>query len=49
MSQTIRSLLLAAGFGLLALSAQAQEFKVGVVDTERILRESAPAKTATVR
>ena len=49
MSQTIRSLLLAAGFGLLALSAQAQEFKVGVVDTKRILRESAPAKTATVR
>ena len=49
MSQTIRSIVLAAGVALLALSAQAQEFKVGVVDTERILRESAPAKTATTR
>lgn len=49
MSQTIRSIVLAAGVALFALSAQAQEFKVGVVDTERILRESAPAKTATTR
>ncbi len=49
MSQAIRSIVLAAGVALFALSAQAQEFKVGVVDTERILRESAPAKTATTR
>ena len=47
MSQAFRSIVLAAGVALFALSAQAQEFKVGVVDTERILRESAPAKTAT--
>ena len=49
MSQAIRSIVLAAGVALFALSAQAQEFKVGVVDTARILRESAPAKTATTR
>ena len=49
MSQAFRSIVLAAGVALFALSAQAQEFKVGVVDTERILRESAPAKTATTR
>ena len=34
------SMLLSAGM------AQASDFKVGVVDTERILRESAPAMTA---
>ena len=37
--------------GMLALllgggSAQAEDFKVGVVDTERVLRESVPAMNA---
>lgn len=45
----IRHYLLAGMLTLMSLSAWAGDFKVGVVDTERILRESAPAIKAEKR
>ncbi|MDP2143835.1 MAG: OmpH family outer membrane protein [Gallionella sp.] len=39
----------ALAFGLCAGLAQAADFRVGVVDTERVLRESAPALKAEKR
>lgn len=44
MKSKIQALLFAIGFA--AGLAQAGDFKVGVVDTERVLRESAPAMLA---
>ena len=40
--------LLVLGTGM-AASAQAQEFKIGYVNSERVLREAAPAKAALAR
>ena len=40
------AMLLGASLGLVPGLAQASDFKVGVVDTERVLRESAPALKA---
>jgi len=45
----IRSLLMAAGAALVTLSAQAQELKIGYVNSERVLRESNPAKAAQAK
>ena len=42
-------LLMASGCMLLILDATAQETKIGYVSTERILRESEPAKAAEAR
>lgn len=44
-----RTLLAALVIAPLAQSAQAQESKIGFVNTERIFREAAPAKTAQVK
>lgn len=41
-----RSLAIAAVVGLLAGAAAAQELKIGYVNSERVLREAAPAKAA---
>ncbi len=35
--------------GMATLSAQAQEFRVGFVNTDRIIREAAPAKAASAK
>ena len=48
MSSLLR-LLIAAGCMLMLLDASAQETKIGYVSTERILRESEPAKAAEAR
>ena len=48
MKQLLRQWLLVLA-GLLAFSAQAQEFRVGFVNTDRIFREANTAKTAQVK
>lgn len=45
----MKSLLAAALLTLAAVGASAQEYKIGYVDSERVLRESAPAKAASAR
>lgn len=50
LSWRFMNLLLLAGLSLVALPAvQAQEMRIGVVNVERVFREAAPAKAATVR
>jgi len=53
MKHSSRSLLRAAGIaaasGLLALSALAQDFRIGFVNTDRIFREATIAKAAQVK
>jgi len=44
-----KPLLAAAGFALAALSVQAQELKIGYVNSDIVLREAVPAKQAMQR
>jgi outer membrane protein len=44
-----RRLLLAAGLGLLAFAATAQDFRIGFVNTDRIFREANLAKAAQTK
>ncbi len=46
MNTFARRLALSAAFLLAGLSAQAQEFKIGIVNLDRIVREAAPARAA---
>jgi len=46
---SLMHLLIASGCMLVVLNASAQEAKIGYVSTERILRESEPAKAAEAR
>lgn len=46
---SLMHLLIASGCMLVLLNASAQETKIGYVSTERILRESEPAKAAEAR
>ena len=41
--------LLLAGVSMIAVSAQAQELKIGYVNSERVLREAEPAKRAQAK
>ncbi len=45
-SALLKSMLAAAGLALAAATVQAQELKVGYVDSNKVLRDSAPAKAA---
>ncbi len=47
--KALRQLLLAGAALMLACGVQAQELKVGVVNVDRVLRDSAPAKVAQTR
>jgi len=47
--KAFRQLLLAGAALVLACGVQAQELKVGVVNVDRVLRDSAPAKVAQTR
>jgi outer membrane protein len=49
--QIVRFLVLAASVGLIAEanSSRAEDYRIGVINTERILREAAPAKDAAKR
>jgi outer membrane protein len=49
MNQALKSFAVAAGLVLATLSVQAQELKIGYVNSERVLREAAPAKAAQAR
>ena len=49
MTLNLRSFALGSFLALLCLSAQAQEFKVGIVNLDRIFRESNTAKAAQVK
>jgi outer membrane protein len=44
-----RSVITAVAFGAAVVSAAAQDFKIGVVNTDRILRESNPAKASQTK
>ncbi len=46
-SKLAAGLMVLGAAGAIALPAQAQDFKLGYVSSERILRDSAPAKAAT--
>ncbi len=46
---SLKSLALAAAVLTVGLTAQAQELKIGYVNSERVLREAAPAKAALAR
>lgn len=43
---SLKSFLIASGLAIAALAAPAQELKIGYVNSDRVLREAAPAKTA---
>jgi outer membrane protein len=45
----LKSLLVAAGLAGAALMAHAQELKIGYVNSDRVLREAAPAKAAQAK
>ncbi|MEZ5705367.1 MAG: OmpH family outer membrane protein [Burkholderiaceae bacterium] len=45
----VRHLVVASVLGLAALSSYAQEFRIGFVNTDRILREAAQAKAAQTK
>lgn len=45
-SALLKSMLAAAGLALAATAAQAQELKIGYVNSEVVLRDAAPAKAA---
>ncbi len=49
MSRILRSVLLATSAAIISMGVQAQELKIGMVNPERILSESAMAKAATAR
>lgn len=49
MKNFFRRSLIISSFALLALPAFAQDFKIGFVNTDRIFRESAPAKAAQTK
>jgi len=48
-TQAFKSLFVAAGLACAVMAAQAQELKIGYVNSERVLREAAPAKAAQAR
>jgi outer membrane protein len=48
-TQAFKSLFVAAGLVCVVASVQAQELKIGYVNSERVLREAAPAKAAQAR
>lgn len=49
MKHSVRYLLLALAIGCTALSAQAQDFRIGFVNTDRILKEANTAKAAQTK
>lgn len=49
MKSIVRQTLLATAIGLCAFSAAAQDFRIGFVNTDRIFRESNPAKAAQTK
>ncbi len=49
MTSIFRQTLLAAALGLGALTVTAQDFRIGFVNTDRIFRESNPAKAAQTK
>ena len=49
MNAMFRQTILAVSLGLCAVTAVAQDFKIGFVNTDRIFRESAPAKAAQTK
>ena len=49
MIKSFGPLVLAAGLALASLAASAQEFKIGIVNLDRIVRESGPAKAAQTK
>lgn len=49
MTSIFRQTCLAAAIGLCALTATAQDFRIGFVNTDRIFRESNPAKAAQTK
>jgi outer membrane protein len=49
MNNFFRRSLLVSSFAVLALPVFAQDFKIGFVNTDRIFRESAPAKAAQTK
>lgn len=49
MTRHLRTAILASALAAFAVGAQAQELKIGMVNPERILSESAVAKAATAR
>jgi outer membrane protein len=49
-SKSFKSFVVAAAAAVLAMgAAQAQELKIGYVNSERVLRDAAPAKAALAR
>ncbi len=48
-TQALKSLAVACTLALAAAGAQAQELKIGYVNSERVLREATPAKAALAR
>ncbi len=49
MIKSFGPLVLTAGLALASLAASAQEFKIGIVNLDRIVRESGPAKAAQTK
>jgi outer membrane protein len=49
MIKSFGPLVLSAGLALACLAASAQEFKIGIVNLDRIVRESGPAKAAQTK
>ena len=49
MSKLLRHLSLFAAAGLIALSAQAEEFRIGFINTDRIFKEANTAKQAQAK
>ncbi|MFY7941979.1 MAG: OmpH family outer membrane protein [Burkholderiaceae bacterium] len=49
MKTMIRQTILAVSLGMCAMSVMAQDFKIGFVNTDRIFRESTPAKSAQTK
>jgi outer membrane protein len=43
---SLKSFFIASGLAIVALAAPAQELKIGYVNSDRVLREAAPAKAA---
>ena len=48
-SRALKAALTAMGLALCTVSAQAQELKIGYVNSERVLREAAPAKASQAK
>ena len=49
MIKSFGPLVLSAGLALASWTASAQEFKIGIVNLDRIVRESGPAKAAQTK